>query len=58
MIRIVADTTCDYPQELHIEEKITIIPLKVTINGMNYDDKLELSNQQFLSCCRKASSCR
>ena len=47
MIRIVADTTCDYPQELHIEEKITIIPLKVTINGMNYDDKLELSNQQF-----------
>lgn len=47
MIRIVADTTCDYPQELHIEEKITMIPLKVTINGMNYDDKIELSNARF-----------
>lgn len=47
MIHIVADTTCDYPQELHIEEKITMIPLKVTINGMNYDDKIELSNARF-----------
>ena len=47
MIRIVADTTCDYPQELGIENKITIVPLKVTINGMNFDDKLELSNEKF-----------
>ena len=50
MIRIVADTTCDYPQELHIEEKITIIPLKVTINGMNYDD-LRRFAPTAIRCC-------
>ncbi len=47
MIQIVADSTCDYPKELNIESQVVTIPLKVTINGINYDDKVELSNEAF-----------
>lgn len=43
MVRIIADSTCDLPDEMMAEMDITVIPLKVSIGGKTYDDKSEIT---------------
>lgn len=46
-IRIVADSTCDLPQELIARHGITIIPMYINVGSQSYRDGLDLSRQDF-----------
>ena len=46
-IRIVTDSSCDLPQEIIQEHKITVIPLFINIGDQSYLDGVDLSRQEF-----------
>jgi DegV family protein with EDD domain len=46
-IRIVTDSSCDLPQEIIQEHKITVIPLFINIGDQSYLDGVDLSHQEF-----------
>jgi DegV family protein with EDD domain len=48
MIRVIADSGCDLPDELLAENKIEMVPLKVTFeDGESYLDRVEITPQEF-----------
>jgi len=47
MIRVVADSTCDLPEELVEEFNIEIIPLYINFGDQGYLDRTEISRQEF-----------
>jgi len=47
MIRIVADSTCDLPEELVKKFNIEIIPLYINFGDKGYLDGTEISRQEF-----------
>lgn len=47
MIKIMADSTCDLSAEVVSQYNIGIAPLKININGKTYQDKIDLSSDQF-----------
>ena len=47
MIRIVADSTCDLPDELVNEFNINIVPLYINFGDQGYLDGIEISRQEF-----------
>ena len=46
-IRIVTDSSCDLPQEIIQEHKITVIPLFINVGDQSYLDGINLSHQEF-----------
>jgi DegV family protein with EDD domain len=46
-IRIVTDSSCDLPQEIVQEHKITVIPLFINVGDQSYLDGVNLSHQEF-----------
>jgi DegV family protein with EDD domain len=46
-IRIVTDSTCDLPQEIIQQYKITVIPLFINIGSKEFQDGIDLSRQEF-----------
>ena len=46
-IRIVTDSSCDLPQEVIQEHRITVIPLFINIGDQSYLDGVDLSHQEF-----------
>lgn len=47
MIKIMADSTCDLSPEVVAQYKLGIAPLKININGTTYQDKIDLSSDEF-----------
>ena len=47
MIKIMADSTCDLSPEIVAQYKLGIAPLKININGTTYQDKIDLSSDEF-----------
>jgi DegV family protein with EDD domain len=53
-VKIITDTSCDLPVELLVENKIDMIPLKVTFaDGQTYLDRWEISPSQFIARMQK-----
>lgn len=46
-IRIVTDSSCDLPQEIIQEHRITVIPLFINVGDRSYLDGVDLSHQEF-----------
>lgn len=46
MIKIIADSTCDLPEELFEKYSITTVPLKVSIVDKTFNDKIDISTQE------------
>ncbi len=46
-IRIVTDSSCDLPQEIIQEHRITVIPLFINVGDQSYLDGIDLSHQEF-----------
>ncbi len=47
MIKIIADSTCDIPQDEAKKLGITVIPLTININGKVYRDGVDITNAEF-----------
>lgn len=47
VIKIMADSTCDLPQEIIERYNISIAPLNIMINGTSYRDKIDISQTEF-----------
>ncbi|NLY37009.1 MAG: DegV family protein [Tissierellia bacterium] len=47
MIKLMADSTCDLSQEILDKYKISIAPLNIIIDGVNYRDGIDLSSDVF-----------
>ena len=46
-IRILTDSSCDLPQEIFQEHRITVIPLFINVGDISYLDGVDLSHQEF-----------
>jgi len=46
-IRIITDSSCDLPQEIIQEHRITVIPLFINVGDQSYLDGVDLSRQEF-----------
>ena len=53
MIKILADSTCDLPEEMYKQYDITVIPLKVSIANQTYVDKVGITTQQLFALIEK-----
>lgn len=47
MIKLMADSTCDLPQEIIERYNIGIAPLNIIINDKSYRDKIDISSDDF-----------
>ena len=43
MIKIIADSTCDLPDGMYEQYNVTMVPLKVQMEGVSYNDKSEIT---------------
>ena len=50
-VRIVTDSACDLPQSVVDELGITVVPLTIRINDVEYVDREQLSVDQFWTAC-------
>ena len=48
-IRIVTDSTCDLPVEVIQNNKISVVPLLITLGERSFSDGVDLSRQEFYS---------
>ncbi len=46
-IKLMADSTCDLSQEILNHYNISIAPLVITIDGKEYKDRIDISNDEF-----------
>jgi len=53
-IKIVTDSTVDLPQEVLDQYEIEIVPLSITIDGVSYLDRVELTPSEFMSKLKAA----
>jgi DegV family protein with EDD domain len=53
MIKIIADSTCDLPEDMLEHYDIETIPLKVSIAGKTYVDKSEISTNELFALIQK-----
>ncbi|MCD6382088.1 MAG: DegV family EDD domain-containing protein [Candidatus Hydrothermae bacterium] len=52
-VGIVTDSTCDLPPELARERRITVVPIKVVIDGRSYDDGVDVSRDRISQVLRE-----
>ena len=46
-IRIVTDSTCDLPEDLIRENRITVIPMYINIGSQTFRDRIDISREEF-----------
>ena len=56
MIRIIVDSVSDMPDEYLQKNSITMIPLTVNLNGLNYEDRSGLSLDEFFNEIRRTNA--
>lgn len=47
-IKIVTDSTCDLSPEMIEKYGVIVVPLSISINGMNYLDRVDITPQEFI----------
>lgn len=47
MIKIIADSSCDLPEEIQEKYNIGIVPLNIIIKGKTYRDKIDIKADEF-----------
>jgi len=52
-VGVVTDSTCDLPLELARERRITVVPIKVVIDGRSYDDGVDISRERISRVLRE-----
>jgi DegV family protein with EDD domain len=55
-VRLVTDSACDVPQHVAEELGITIVPLTIRIDGVEYTDRVDLSPAEFWARCAASSA--
>lgn len=53
MIKIIVDSTCDIPKQIVKENNIKVLPISVEINGKDYLDGVDLTNENFYSLIKE-----
>lgn len=46
-IKLMADSTCDLSEEVLNRYNISLAPLVITIDGKEYRDRIDISNDEF-----------
>ena len=54
-VRIVTDSSCDLPQHMADDRKITIVPLSVRFGDTEYIDRTDITTSQFWSMCSQSA---
>lgn len=54
MIKLIADSTCDLPQEIIDRYNIGIAPLNIIIDDKTYRDKIDISSEEFFKLLSKS----
>lgn len=52
-VKILADSACDLPLSFFEENDVTLIPLKVHLNGEEYDDLLTIDSKNIYEAIRE-----
>ncbi|MCD6087486.1 MAG: DegV family EDD domain-containing protein [Candidatus Hydrothermae bacterium] len=52
-VGIVADSTCDLPPELARERRVAVVPIKVVVDGVAYDDGVDISRERISEILRE-----
>ncbi|MGC7873365.1 DegV family protein [Desulfosporosinus sp. SYSU MS00001] len=52
MIRLIVDSTCDFPDEIMEKYDILMLPLHVILNGNDYRDKVEITTDEVFLAMR------
>ena len=47
MIKILADSSADYPADMKVSSLVTTLPLKINFGGETYRDKVDLTAGEF-----------
>ncbi len=55
-VRIVTDSACDLPQAVADELNITIVPLTIRINSVEYVDRADLTPTEFWAKCAESAT--
>lgn len=53
MIKIIVDSICDLPNEILIENDIEVLPLKVSLNNIEYKDRVDIQVEEVYDEMRK-----
>jgi len=53
-VAIVTDSTADLPKDLTLNNKITVVPLKVNFQDKSYTEGIDITNQEFYEKLEKA----
>lgn len=48
-MKVLADSTCDLSQELLTQYNIDLIPLTITLEGVDYKDRLDITTDEFFT---------
>jgi DegV family protein with EDD domain len=54
-IRVVTDSSCDLPQSMIDELKISVVPLSIRFGDEEFIDRVDIDNNQFWERCRNSS---
>lgn len=54
-VKILADSACDLPLQFYDENNVTLIPLKVNVNGREYEDVKEIEAKTVYDAIRNGS---
>ena len=54
-IRVVTDSSCDLPQSMIDEFKISVVPLSIRFGDEEFIDRVDINNNQFWERCRNSS---
>ncbi|BBP90162.1 hypothetical protein BsIDN1_37800 [Bacillus safensis] len=57
-IKIVTDSTVDLPQEKINDLSIHVIPLNISISGVDYIDRVNIQPDEFIEKWRPLRNCR
>ena len=55
MIKILADSSADYPVDMRISRLVTTLPLKINFGGDTYRDKVDLTAEEFYEKIKTSS---
>ena len=55
-IKLICDSLCDIPMELAEKYDIEIMPLTIIIDGREYKDGIDMTNEEFYETMKKIST--
>nr|WP_263313293.1 DegV family protein [Mammaliicoccus sp. Marseille-Q6498] len=55
-IKLVVDSTTDLSQEYLNEHEVTVVPLNIVIDGVTYEDQVDISSSEFLEKMRESKN--